>query len=65
MFLQHAFALQEYAERLEENGYSDLDDLLSAEPRDLEEMLRHIEAKPGRAATGAFDQENARSMIVV
>ena len=51
MFLQHrqsAFPCQEYAERLEENGYSDLDDLLSAEPRDLEEMLRHIEAKPGR-----------------
>lgn len=39
--------LEEYAERLEEHGYSDLDDLLSAEPRDLEEMLRHIEAKPG------------------
>ena len=48
MFLRHVFPLQEYAERLEEHGYSDLDDLLSAEPKDLEEMLRHIEAKPGQ-----------------
>ena len=48
MFLRHVFPLQEYAERLEEHGYSDLDDLLSAEHRDLEEMLRHIEAKPGQ-----------------
>lgn len=37
---------QEYGEKLEEQGYT-LEDLIEADPKDVEEMLRMIHAKPG------------------
>ncbi|CAK8985256.1 unnamed protein product [Durusdinium trenchii] len=36
----------EYGEKLEEQGYT-LEDLIEADPKDVEEMLRMIHAKPG------------------